>query len=64
MQWDPPAVSVTQDKMIWVEKAGEVLYLPHSDKSKRKIHVKADGTCNDSIHCIRLAIFILTQLFK
>ena len=50
MQWDPPAVPVTQDKMIWVEKAGGiVLTTSCSDKSKRKIHVKPDGTYNGSI---------------
>ena len=25
MQWDPPAVPVTQDEMIWVEKAGGIV---------------------------------------
>ena len=49
MEWDPPAV--TQDKMLSCgEKTGEVLYLQLlSDKSKRKMHVKADGTCNGTI---------------
>ena len=50
MQWDPPAVPVTQDEMIWVEKAGGiVLTTSCSDKSKRKIQAKPDGTYNGTI---------------
>ena len=55
-----------QNDLVWGEgRRGIVLlYLPHSDKSKRKIHVKADGTCNGSIEDFfhtRIGFFLKTS---
>ena len=51
LKWDPP----------WWRRR-EVLYLQLSDKSKRRMHVKADGTCNGTnvyqFYLTRIGVFL------
>ena len=58
MQWNPPAVPVTQDEMIWVEKARGIV-LSNSKFKDFSVIVISPSL---SIICCCMAIIIVIKL--